>query len=122
MAQSTFSVRMDDNLKKQFDFLCSDFGMTASTAFNIFARTVVRQRRIPFEITSDKAEITKADGYNAFMALSTQRKRGGKRVLQKNYFIKIWFENNEKIEYDIHNYGGRKVKKKCRNITFHALA
>ena len=30
MAQSTFSVRMDENLKKQFDSLCSDFGMTAS--------------------------------------------------------------------------------------------
>ena len=72
MAQSTFSVRMDDNLKKQFDFLCSDFGMTASTAFNIFARTVVRQRRIPFEITSYQAEITKVDGYNAFMALRNE--------------------------------------------------
>ena len=42
MAQATFSVRMDENLKKQFDALCSDFGMTASTAINVFARAVVR--------------------------------------------------------------------------------
>lgn len=52
MAQATFSVRMDETLKKQFDSLCSDFGMNATTAFNIFAKAVVRERRIPFEISS----------------------------------------------------------------------
>ena len=72
MAQSTFSVRMDNNLKKQFDSLCSDFGMTASTAFNVFARAVVRQRKIPFEIVAEKAEISKVDGYNAFMTLRNE--------------------------------------------------
>ena len=50
MAQATFSVRMDDNLKKEFDRLCSDFGMSMSTAINVFARAVVRERKIPFEI------------------------------------------------------------------------
>jgi len=32
MAQSTFSVRMDESLKKQFDGLCQEFGMNPSTA------------------------------------------------------------------------------------------
>ena len=32
MAQATFSVRMDENLKKQFDDLCQEFGMNTSTA------------------------------------------------------------------------------------------
>ena len=32
MAQATFSVRMDEVLKKQFDALCQEFGMNASTA------------------------------------------------------------------------------------------
>ena len=35
MAQATFSVRMDETLKQQFDTLCSQFGMNASTAINI---------------------------------------------------------------------------------------
>ena len=52
MAQATFSVRIDETLKKQFNSLCQDFGMNASTAINVFARAVVRQRRIPFEISS----------------------------------------------------------------------
>ncbi len=72
MAQATFSVRMDETLKKQFDELCSDFGMTASTAFNIFARAVVRERKIPFEITSPKQEITREKAMQAFMSLREQ--------------------------------------------------
>lgn len=48
MAQATFSIRMDETLKRQFDALCADFGMNATTAFNIFARAVVRERKIPF--------------------------------------------------------------------------
>ena len=52
MGQSTISVRLDDTIKKQFDSLCAEFGMSASTAFNIYARTVVRLRKIPFEISA----------------------------------------------------------------------
>ena len=46
MAQSTFSIRMDENLKREFDSLCSDFGMTVSTAINVFAKAVVREQQI----------------------------------------------------------------------------
>ena len=51
MAQAAFSVRMDEDLKRQFEGLCSDFGMNVTTAFTIFAKTVVRERKIPFEIS-----------------------------------------------------------------------
>ena len=50
MAQQTFSIRMDAQLKKEFDALVEDMGMNATTAFNIFARAVVREQKIPFEI------------------------------------------------------------------------
>ena len=59
MGQATFSVRMDESLKKQFDGLCQEFGMNATTAINVFARAVVRQRKIPFEIAAPSAEITR---------------------------------------------------------------
>ena len=52
MAQATFSVRMEDGLKKEFDSLCSDFGMSMSTAITVFAKAVVRERKIPFEISA----------------------------------------------------------------------
>lgn len=52
MAQSILSVRMDENLKKEFDEFCSEVGLNSSVAVNLFVRTVVREKRIPFEITS----------------------------------------------------------------------
>jgi DNA-damage-inducible protein J len=51
MAQTTFSVRMDAEIKKQFDDFCSKVGMNASTAFNMFARAVLREKRLPFDVT-----------------------------------------------------------------------
>lgn len=77
MSQATFSVRMDENLKRQFDGLCQEFGMNASTAINIFARTVVRERRIPFEIASPEPEITREGALRVFQALRAQAKRSG---------------------------------------------
>ncbi len=69
MAQATFSVRMDENLKKQFDLLCSDFGMNASTAINIFAKVVVRERKIPFEIKATEPELSRHNVMQTFKAI-----------------------------------------------------
>jgi len=52
MSQTTFSVRMDSEVKKQFDSFCEKVGMNTTTAFNLFARAVLRERRLPFEITT----------------------------------------------------------------------
>ena len=51
MSQSTLSIRMDADLKKRFDVFCADAGMNATVAVNMFARAVLREQRIPFEIT-----------------------------------------------------------------------
>lgn len=77
MAVATFSVRMDESLKKQFDGLCQEFGMNASTAINVFARAVVRQRRIPFEISSPEVNITREGAMQAFMTLRAQARDNG---------------------------------------------
>ena len=76
MAQATFSIRMDEGLKREFDDLCTAFGMNATTAFNVFARAVVRERRIPFSIqATDEASLNK--GMNAFTALRAEAKKNG---------------------------------------------
>ena len=51
MAQTTLSVRMDENMKKQFDAFCSEVGLNASVAINIFVKAVLREKKIPFEIS-----------------------------------------------------------------------
>ena len=50
MAQTTVNVRMDEALKKQLELLCSELGMSISTAVTLFAKTAVRVRGIPFEL------------------------------------------------------------------------
>jgi addiction module RelB/DinJ family antitoxin len=67
---------MDEDLKKQFDMICKELGMNTSTAI-IFAREVVSQRRIPFEITASHKDITKEDAVQAFMALRNSAKENG---------------------------------------------
>ena len=42
------TIRMDNDLKVQFDALCDEFGMSTNTAFNIFARTVVEEPSYSF--------------------------------------------------------------------------
>ena len=51
MEQTTLSIRMDADIKKRFDIFCADAGMNATVAVNMFARAVLREKRIPFEIT-----------------------------------------------------------------------
>ncbi len=68
---STYSIRMDSELKKAFDSICEDFGMSSTTAINIFAKAVVRERRIPFEIKSENK------GVEALNALRLSAKRNG---------------------------------------------
>lgn len=50
MASTNINIRMDADLKRQFEAFCADMGMTMTTAFNIFAKKAVREYRIPFEI------------------------------------------------------------------------
>jgi len=52
MTQTTFSVRMDSEVKKQLDDFCAQVGMNTTTAFNMFARAVLREKRLPFDITT----------------------------------------------------------------------
>ena len=51
MAQ--ISLRVDDNLKSSAERIFNDIGLSMSTAINIFLKTVVRENRIPFELSAD---------------------------------------------------------------------
>ena len=51
MAQ--INLRVDDNLKSSAARTLNDIGLSMSTAINIFLKTVVRENRIPFELSAD---------------------------------------------------------------------
>ena len=53
MAQTLINVRIDEDVKKSMEEICKELGITMSAAFNIFARKVSREKRIPFEVSID---------------------------------------------------------------------
>jgi DNA-damage-inducible protein J len=55
MAQVALSIRMDEDLKREFGQFCSDIGMSMSTAFVVFAKAALQERQIPFVIGERKA-------------------------------------------------------------------
>ena len=48
MAQ--INIRLDDDLKEKAEIFLNELGFTFSSAFNIFIRQAMRERRIPFDI------------------------------------------------------------------------
>ena len=53
MSQTLVNIRMDENVKKSMEKLCNELGITISAAFNIFARKMIRENGIPFDVTAD---------------------------------------------------------------------
>lgn len=77
MAQATLSMRVDDTLKKNFDIICDDFGFTSTAAITVFMKTVVRERRIPFEIKASTKEQINKDAWAAFLEMRAAATEAG---------------------------------------------
>ena len=60
MAQANINIRMDENLKRDFEALCAEMGLTMTAAFTIFAKAVTKKRVIPFDISSEGTFTRKA--------------------------------------------------------------
>lgn len=74
MAQAIVSVRMDDMLKREFDTVCNDLGLSMSTAITILAKKMTREKRIPFEVSMDP--FFSASNLNAIDRSIAQMARG----------------------------------------------
>ena len=77
MSQATISIRVDETLKKSFDSLCDEFGFSNTAAITVFMRTVVRERRIPFEIKAPTKQQRNEKAWSAFMELREQAREAG---------------------------------------------
>ena len=47
------NFKLDADIKKSMEAVCSEIGISMSTAFTVFAKKVSRERRIPFELSAD---------------------------------------------------------------------
>lgn len=48
---TNMTFRMDSEVKAKMGAICSQLGMTPSTAFNLFANAFVRAKGMPFSVT-----------------------------------------------------------------------
>ena len=53
MAQTMVNFRVDEELKKSAEAICSELGLSMSAAITVFLKTMTRERRIPFEVSAD---------------------------------------------------------------------
>ena len=66
---TSMTIRVDEQLKKSFDVLCDEFGLSNSAALNLFMKAVVRERKIPFEIKAESESDIRKKGWDAFMRM-----------------------------------------------------
>ncbi len=57
MATTTVQIRMDAELKKEAEEMFHRMGLSMTTAMNLFVRTAVNRREIPFAITDVPTEL-----------------------------------------------------------------
>ena len=53
MAQSMINIRMDTEEKNSFEDVCNQLGLTITGAFKMLAKKVIREKRIPFDLSLD---------------------------------------------------------------------
>ncbi|GHU32877.1 hypothetical protein AGMMS50256_23750 [Betaproteobacteria bacterium] len=70
MPVKSMNISMDDALKRNFNQVCAEMGMSASTAISIFAKTVIRRRALPFIVTGDMKPEDIQNRHRAFGALA----------------------------------------------------
>ena len=84
MAQTTISVRMDDTLKKEFDSVCNDLGLSMTTAIIMLAKKMTREKRIPFEVSVDPFY---SESNMAYLKKVVEDIESGKAVLTEHELI-----------------------------------
>ena len=80
------NFRLDMDVKKKMEEVCTELGLSMSTAFTIFAKKVGRERRIPFEVSADPF-------YNAENIAELERRvanvKNGTSTLKEHTLIEV---------------------------------
>lgn len=56
MAQAMINFRMDVEEKHSLEEICDQLGLTVTNAFKMFAKKVIRERRIPFDVALEDSK------------------------------------------------------------------
>ena len=57
MSQGSLTIKLDNETKKEFNEFCEEIGINMTTALNMFIKKVIREQRIPFELSLNKPNL-----------------------------------------------------------------
>lgn len=77
MREANISIRVDKRVKDNFCDLCAALGLSTTSAITLFMKSVIRERRIPFEIAVDEPASIEQRGLKAFETLRSQAAQNG---------------------------------------------
>lgn len=81
----TISLRIDKDTRKKMVKVCDELGLSLSTAFNMYAKVVAREKKIPLKLDLN-------DYYN------NDTKKSMKNVIKKKNLSKAFNSVDELIE------------------------
>ncbi len=89
MAQANINIRIDADLKRDFERLCRDVGMNMTTAFNVFMKQSVRENKISVALNGDPAHKT---------VVTVDELRKGIQELDAGFGVPVSLEELEAME------------------------
>ncbi len=86
MSQTTISIRMDDGLKRDFDAVCNELGLSMTTAVTLLAKKMTREQRLPFEVSIDPFY---SEANMARLRSAIREVEAGKSTLKEHELIEV---------------------------------
>ena len=95
MQEGNISIRVDKKLKERFCDLCSALGLSTTSAFTLFMKAALREKKIPFEIALEETPSIEQRGLSAFESLRIQAAQNGIQDMSLNDINKIIKESRD---------------------------
>lgn len=77
MREASISIRVDKTVKEKFCDLCAAFGLSTTAAFNLFMKAVIRERKIPFDISADENQEWRKKAIDNFESMRLSAAKAG---------------------------------------------
>ena len=73
MATVNITVKVEEEIKRNFDDFCENVGINATAAVNMFIRTVLHTRELPFKVTDTNEQKKLLYGAQAMKSIKNMR-------------------------------------------------
>lgn len=95
MAQTVnVNFKLDADVKKRMEQVCSELGLSMSAAFTVFAKKVGREQRIPFELSTD---IPNVETIQAIKEVQDLKKNSNKKTYDSFSEILAEMEQDDEV-------------------------